>query len=264
MRLPIYQLDAFADAVFAGNPAAVCPLEWWLEESVMQAIAAENNLAETAFFVPAGPGDAHDFDIRWFTPTTEVDLCGHATLASAAVIFRHTGFAGDTIRFRARGGDLVARREGDRIALDFPAWPSQPVETPTALAVALGKPPAACRQGSYLLAVYDTATAVAALTPDMAALAAIDVPGIVATAPGADGVDFVSRFFAPRLGVPEDPVTGSAHCLLVPYWAERLGKAELTARQISPRGGALACRLTDDRVVMAGHVAEYLHGTITV
>ncbi|MEK9662866.1 MAG: PhzF family phenazine biosynthesis protein [Alphaproteobacteria bacterium] len=268
MELSLYQLDAFSDAVFAGNPAAVCPLSAWPDDALMQAIAAENNLAETAFFVPAAPGEVYDFDIRWFTPTIEVDLCGHATLASAAVIFRHLGHAGDTVRFRARGGALVARYlDGDpngRIALDFPAWPSDTVAVPPALAAALGAEPESCRLGNYLMAVFAQAVAVAALVPDMVALAAIDAPGIVATAPGTGGVDFVSRFFAPRLGVPEDPVTGSAHCQLVPYWAERRGRNALEARQISPRGGALACRLDGARVVMAGHVAEYMVGKIRV
>ena len=264
MQIPIFQLDAFADAVFAGNPAAVCPLDTWPDAALMQAIAAENNLAETAFFVPAGADAAHDFDIRWFTPTVEVALCGHATLASAAVIFRRLGFAGDTIRFRAQGGDLVAHRHAERIALDFPAWPSTAIDVPAALSRALGAPPRECLSGTYMVAAYATAGEVAALAPDMAAVTALDVPAIVATAPGEGGIDFVSRFFAPRLGVPEDPVTGSAHCQLVPYWAGRLDRTALSARQISPRGGSLACRLEGDRVVMAGHAVEYLRGTITV
>jgi predicted PhzF superfamily epimerase YddE/YHI9 len=268
MELAIYQVDAFADAVFAGNPAAVCPLDAWIADDLMQAIAAENNLAETAFFVPAGASTGRDFDIRWFTPVAEVPLCGHATLASAAVVFRRLGFAGDTIRFRARGDDLVARRRDDEIALDFPAWPSLPVPVGEALAGALGSRPQACVRGTYLAAIFATEAAVAALKPDMTALAALDVPGVVATAPGSNGADFVSRFFAPRLGVPEDPVTGSAHCLLVPYWAERLGRTELAARQISRRGGALACALVarpgGDRVVMAGRAVEYMRGTISV
>jgi len=264
MQLPIYQLDAFADAVFAGNPAAVCPLESWPADSLMQAIAAENNLAETAFFVPAPAGAGQNYDIRWFTPTVEVALCGHATLASAAVAFRHLGFAGDTIRFHAQGGDLVAHRRGETIALDLPAWRSESVPVPESLGIALGAVPQACRRGNYLVAVFDTASDVAALTPDMAALAALDTPGVVATAPGADGVDFVSRFFAPRLGVPEDPVTGSAHCLLVPYWADRLGRTALAARQLSPRGGALECHHAGERIVIAGRVVEYLRGTISV
>jgi PhzF family phenazine biosynthesis protein len=264
MQLPIFQVDAFADGVFSGNPAAVCPLDAWIADAAMQAIAAENNLAETAFFVPAAPGADRDFDIRWFTPTVEVALCGHATLASAAVIFRHHAFAGDTIRFRAAGGDLVARWRGDTVALDFPAWPSREVAPQAALTAALGAAPEAVRQGNYLMAVFAGESEVAALVPDMAALAAIDAPGIVVTAPGEGDIDFVSRFFAPRLGVPEDPVTGSAHCLLVPYWAGRLGRRELAARQISPRGGSLACRLDGDRVEMAGRAIEYLRGTITV
>ena len=187
---------------------------------------------------------AHDFDIRWFTPTVEVALCGHATLASAAVIFRRLGFAGDTIRFRAQGGDLVARRHAERIALDFPAWPSTAIDVPAALSRALGAPPRECLSGTYMVAAYATAGEVAALAPDMAAVTALDVPAIVATA--------------------EDPVTGSAHCQLVPYWAARLDRTALSARQISPRGGSLACRLEGDRVVMAGHAVEYLRGTITV
>ena len=264
MQLPIYQIDAFADSVFFGNPAAVCPLDAWIADDLMQAIAAENNLAETAFFVPGDAGDEHDFHIRWFTPVAEVPLCGHATLASADIVFRYLDFARDEIRFRAQGGNLVARRRGGLIALDFPAWPSEAVDTPAALAAALGAVPVACRSGTYLMTVFDDETEVASLEPDMAALAAIDVPGVVATSPGDGDADFVSRFFAPRLGVPEDPVTGSAHCLLVPYWAERLGKTELAARQISRRGGILACKLDGDRVEMAGRAAEYLRGTITV
>lgn len=261
IHIPIYQVDAFTDQLFGGNPAAVCPLPDWLPDTVMQSIAAENNLAETAFFVREG----EDYALRWFTPTVEVDLCGHATLASAHVIFSLLEPARKKVAFRTlKSGILTINREGDRLAMDFPTWPSLPIDSAPGVAIALGKPPKEVREARFYLAVYDHATDVAALAPDFAALAKLDRLAVIATAPGENGVDFVSRFFAPALGIPEDPVTGAAHCALVPYWAKRLGKSALEARQISRRGGKLTCTLAGDRVIIAGRAVLYLEGKITV
>jgi PhzF family phenazine biosynthesis protein len=259
MRLPIYQVDAFTDRLFGGNPAAVCPLEQWLPDAQMQAIAAENNLSETAFLVPEGDG----YGIRWFTPTVEIGLCGHATLASAYVVHRFLQTGDRTVTFQSQSGPLTVRCAGDWYTLDFPARPAQPCAPPEALLRALGQPPLELRKAKKYLAVYDSAATVAAIQPDMALIAALDVEGVIITAPGA-GVDFVSRYFAPALGVPEDPVTGSAHCTLTPYWAERLGRQTLTARQISQRGGELRCELAGDRVRMSGQAVLYLEGAITL
>ena len=259
MRLRLYQLDAFADRVFAGNPAAVCPLEAWLPDATMQAISAENNVSETAFFVPEGEAYA----LRWFTPTVEVDLCGHATLASAFVIFRDLQPGLERVVFRTRSaGELAVGRDGDLLALDFPSRPPGPCAVPSELAAALGASPSTVLASRDYLAVFEAAGAVAALRPDFAALAALDRFAVIATAPGADGIDFVSRFFAPARGVSEDPATGSAHCSLIPYWAELLGKTRLEARQLSQRGGALSCALRGDRVTIAGRVVPYFEGTI--
>ncbi|MCC7046442.1 MAG: PhzF family phenazine biosynthesis protein [Alphaproteobacteria bacterium] len=265
MKLPLYQLDAFAGAVFAGNPAAVCPLKEWLPEATMQAIAAENNLAETAFFV----GAKGSYAIRWFTPAIEADLCGHATLASAAVVMTHLEPGLEKVTFSTRrAGDLYVARDGERYVLDFPAWPAKPVVAPDGLDRALGARPTQVLSGKrdYLCVFADAAT-VKALKPDMAALKRLEKP-VVATAPGDAGgpmaCDFVSRFFAPSHGIDEDPVTGSAHCMLTPYWAERLGKTSMTARQVSPRGGELAVALKGGRVAIGGRVAPYLEGTIHV
>jgi PhzF family phenazine biosynthesis protein len=260
MRLPIYQVDAFADRIFAGNPAAVVPLAEWLPDATLQAIAAENNLAETAFFVRRG--DA--YDLRWFTPVVEVDLCGHATLASAHVVFRFIEPERRRVAFETRqAGTLVVTRQGDELAMDFPGWPPEPVESPSSLAVALGRNPSEVLASRDFLAVYDKAADVAAIKPDFAALRRLD-RAVIVTAPGSGEVDFVSRFFAPRAGIDEDPVTGSAHCQLIPYWAKRLGKTRLAARQLSPRGGALSCALEGGRVTIAGQARLYLEGTITV
>lgn len=258
MRLRLYQVDAFSSRVFAGNPAAVCPLEAWLADSAMQVIAAENNLAETAFFVPAGG----DYALRWFTPTTEVELCGHATLASAYVVFRHLEPARETVTFHSKSGPLTVAREGDGLAMDFPALPPAPVEAPAALIEGLGRPPRAVLAEADYLAVFDHADEVAALSPDPAALLRLDRRGVIATAPGRD-CDFVSRFFAPKCGIAEDPVTGSAHCLLVPYWSKRLGKSKLQAHQISARGGEILCEDRGARVKLLGRAAQYLEGVIT-
>ncbi len=261
MRLPIYQVDAFTDRMFGGNPAAVCPLEAWLPEPTMQAIAAENNLAETAFFVPEGG----DYALRWFTPAVEVDLCGHATLASAYVVFRFIEPQRQSVNFRTmKAGTLGVSRRADTLVMDFPARPALPGEPPPGLFAALGGAPREVLGARDHLVVYDSAADVAALKPDFTALAKLDCWAAIATAPGEGDVDFVSRFFAPKQGVPEDPVTGSSHCTLVPYWAKRLGKTALEARQISRRGGALSCALKGDRVSIAGRAVLYLEGHIEV
>jgi PhzF family phenazine biosynthesis protein len=245
MRLPIYQVDAFADRVLAGNPAAVVPLEEWLTDATLQAIAAENNLSETAFFIRSG----EDYELRWFTPAVEVDLCGHATLASAYVVLRFLEPSRRSVAFTTRkAGTLAVARQGDEeLAMDFPAWPPQPCEAPAGLAVALGRNPHEVLAARDYLAVYERAADIAAIKPDFAGLKRLD-RAVIVSAPGSDGVDFVSRFFAPWAGIDEDPVTGSAHCQLIPYWAKRLGKTRLAARQISPRGGALSCALAGERV----------------
>jgi PhzF family phenazine biosynthesis protein len=261
MRIPLYQIDAFADGPFTGNPAAVCPLEAWLPEDVMQAIAAENNLSETAFFVPEGEG----YRLRWFTPATEVDLCGHATLASGYVVFRWLNPGLRRVTFETQqAGRLTVARDGDLLALDFPSRPPEPQAMPEALVAALGRRPASLLSARDYLAVYETAAEIAAIDPDFSALTELDRFAVIVTAPGTDGVDFVSRFFAPARGVDEDPVTGSSHCTLIPYWAMRLGKTRLTARQLSRRGGALSCALDGDRVTIAGRALPYLEGMITV
>lgn len=260
--IPIYQVDAFADRPFAGNPAAVCPLGAWLPDELMQAIANENNLSETAFLVGGG-GRYH---LRWFTPVVEVDLCGHATLAAAFVILtRHE--PGEQVVFTTQtAGELRVTREPDgRFTLDLPAYPPRPVAAPAGLSEALGVTPVEVLQGSpKLLVVLDAAEAVAALEPDFRAVAALPSDGVIVTAPGRDGVDFVSRYFAPAAGIDEDPVTGSAHCDLTPYWAGRLGRTTLEARQISRRGGALTCRLEGERVRITGAATLVLEGTLHV
>jgi len=261
MRLLIYQVDAFTDRLFGGNPAAVCPLKAWLPDATMQAIAAENNLSETAFFV----GDGGDYALRWFTPAVEVDLCGHATLASGYVVFRFLEPRRQTVSFRTgKAGTLVVTRQGDRLAMDFPARPAVPAQAPPGLLEALGGAPRDVWRARDYLIVYDSAVEIAALKPDLAALAKVDCWAAIVTAPGEDGVDFTSRFFAPAQGVPEDPVTGSSHCTLAPYWAQRLGKTELEARQLSRRGGALSCTLDGDRVRIAGRAVLYLEGQIEI
>ena len=262
MRIAQYQVDAFATGErFTGNPAAVCPLDAWLPDAVMQAVAAENNLSETAFFVPEGDG----YRLRWFTPTTEVDLCGHATLASAFVVFGWLAPWRRSVTFQTeQAGELTVSRDGELLALDFPSRPPQPCQMSEALVQALGKRPTTLLAARDYLAVFEHADDVASLTPDFGKVAALDRFAVIATAPGSGGVDFVSRFFAPARGVDEDPVTGSAHCTLIPYWAERLGKTRLEARQLSRRGGALSGALRGDRVTIAGRAALYSTGTISI
>ena len=265
MKIPLYQLDAFSDRPFEGNPAAVCPLEAWLDDDVMQQIAAENNLSETAFFVRDGAGEEGGFGLRWFTPVSEVDLCGHATLASAWVILRRLAPDRERVRFETRSGELIVERgEGDLLVMDFPARPAMSREAPRALVEGLGAEPAdvLASDRDYLV-LLDAEDDVRKLKPDFTRLRGLDRLGIIVSAPGVSA-DFVSRFFAPSVGVPEDPVTGSAHCTLAPYWAERLGRGEapLEARQISARGGTLVCRHLGDRVTIAGRAALYLSGEI--
>lgn len=261
-RLRLWHVDAFTDRVFAGNPAAVCPLDAWLPDAQMQAIAAENNLSETAFFVPEGDG----FRLRWFTPAVEVDLCGHATLASAWVLFNRLGFAAARVVFQTQSGPLTVARRGELLEMDFPARPPQPCPVPPALAAALGTKPVELHAARDYLCVLPDEAAVRALVPDLAAVAKLDRFAVIVTAPAGPGrgVDFVSRFFAPAKGVPEDPVTGSSHTTLVPYWAGRLGKATLSAEQLSQRGGRLECRLDGNRVFLAGRCAPYMVGEIEV
>jgi PhzF family phenazine biosynthesis protein len=259
MDLPIYQVDAFTAAVFGGNPAAVCPLDEWLPDPILQSIAAENNLAETAFFTRQADGA---FQLRWFTPACEVDLCGHATLASALVLFQEMNETGDVLRFQTKSGELRVKQVGERLALDFPARPPQPVQPHPDLLPALGGAPIEVLAARDYLVRYQTAAEVMALSPDMSGLLGIDKFAVIVTAPGVD-CDFVSRFFAPAKGVPEDPVTGSAHCTLIPYWAAKLGKDSLHARQVSKRGGELFCRLNGDRVEIAGGAKLFLKGRIT-
>ncbi|HEY1203313.1 MAG: PhzF family phenazine biosynthesis protein [Bryobacteraceae bacterium] len=259
MRLPLYQIDAFTGRLFAGNPAAVCPLDQWLEASTMQAIAAENNLSETAFFVRRGDG----YELRWFTPATEVDLCGHATLASAFVVFEFLEPAAEAVRFETRSGELTVRRQDGLLVMDFPARPPEPCAPDPALAAALGKAPRELWETRDYLAVYESEEDVRSLAPDMKALAAVGHFAVCVTAPGREA-DFVSRFFAPASGVPEDPVTGSAHCALAPYWSRRLGKKDLHALQVSARGGELFCHDGGDRVRIAGQAVKYLEGFISL
>ena len=259
MKLPIYQLDSFTDRAFGGNPAAVVVLEGWLSDETLQAIALENNLSETAFVVR----DGGVFDLRWFTPETEVDLCGHATLASADVVFRHGYAAGGEVVFRTKSGELTVERDGDLLVMNFPSRPPVPMELSDAVGRALGSAPCELHESRDLLAVFECQADIEGLVPDIAAVAELDTNAVIVTAPGNTS-DFVSRFFAPRAGIDEDPVTGSSHCTLVPYWSARLGKSKLHALQVSARGGELFCEHRGDRVSIAGRAVEYLRGEIYV
>ncbi len=257
MRIPLFQIDAFTGRLFGGNPAAVCPLEEWLDDATLQAIAAENNLSETAFFVPRGAR----YQLRWMTPTMEVDLCGHATLAAAFVILNDLEPSRDAVTFDTASGELTVRREGALLSMDFPARPPSPCEMREDLIAGLGPRPLEMLASRDHMAVYGSEQEVRRLQPDMEALARVEHFAVIATAPGRE-VDFVSRFFAPRAGIPEDPVTGSAHCTLIPYWARRLGKPRMHALQVSQRGGELWCELRGDRVVISGRAVRYLEGLI--
>lgn len=257
-RLPLWQVDAFASARFKGNPAAVVPLPDWLPDATLQAIAQENNLAETAFLVEEGGG----YRLRWFTPAVEVDLCGHATLASGYVVDRHLKPGIGSVAFSTRSGRLTVTREGERYSLDFPAYPPVPQADP-GIAPAIGVAPLEVWAAGMVVALLPDEAAVRAVKPDFRALAALPGDGLIVTSPGQDA-DFVSRYFVPQSGIDEDPVTGSAHCRLAPFWAARLGKTDFFARQVSARGGELWITLAGERVRIAGQVQPYLEGWIEV
>jgi len=259
MKLPIYQIDAFTSRMFRGNPAAVVLLEDWLPDETLMAIAAENNLAETAYVVPRGDV----MPLRWFTPTVEVDLCGHATLAAAHVLFRHTFPTAERVTFSTRSGNLVVTREDELLSMEFPCRPGKPVEITEGLISVLGVPPREAYGSRDLLAIFESESEIRDFQPDFQRIATLDFFAVIVSAPG-DTADYVYRFFAPRQGIPEDPATGSANCTLVPYWAARLGKPGLVAKQLSARGGDLRCSLRGDRVLIAGRAVEYLRGEITV
>jgi|ERR1700678_610765 len=261
MRTPIFQVDAFTTRRFAGNPAAVMPMESFLADSTLQAIAAENNLAETAFLVREG----EDYRLRWFTPVTEVPLCGHATLASAAVVMERLEPGRNKVVFYSASGPLEVNRSGTSYAMNFPVRPSELVVPPAGLAAALGATPVEVFANEFnYMAAFENVQALRELAPDMAALARIGRPGVIVTAPGEEPNDFVSRYFAPAKGIPEDPVTGAAHCMLVPYWAKRLGRTTFRAFQASQRGGEIVCRLTGDRVEIEGSCVFYLGGEVEI
>jgi predicted PhzF superfamily epimerase YddE/YHI9 len=289
MKLPYYEVSAFTTNPFGGNPAGVCPLDAWLPDVLLQGIAANNNLAETAFVVPCaqvsaaqipsprpsprlggeretetcGGSSGSEFELRWFTPTMEMDLCGHATLAAASVLFDERGLRGNEVRFHSRSGLLTVSRDEDLLTLDFPSRPPILSVVLEVLVRGLGATPEKVFKARDYLAVFASEAEVRALKPDFAMLKTLDCLGIIATAPG-DDCDFVSRFFAPGAGVDEDPVTGSAHCTLIPFWAQHLGKTKLFARQVSPRGGELFCELLGARVRIGGRATLYLHGEIVV
>ena len=262
MTVPFWHVDAFAGSAFGGNPAGVCLLDRWPQPALMQRIAAENNLPETAFVVIAGPA----CELQWFTPTVEMDLCGHATLAAAHVLFHHRGWKSPSVVFSSPSGPLAVERRKDLLVLDFPSRPALPCEPAATLLSGLKNEPVEIRGARDYLVVYPSEEDVRGLAPDMALLSRIDRMGVIATAPARDPgqCDFVSRFFAPGVGIPEDPVTGSAHCTLIPYWARRLGKKSLRALQVSARGGELVCEDAGDRVKIGGRATTYLAGEISV
>ncbi len=259
LKIPFYQIDAFTNEVFSGNPAGVCLLEDWLPEATLQSIAAENNLPETAFLVP----QEGKYDLRWFTPKVEIDLCGHATLASGYTIFNYVDPDAKRVEFMSKSGRLSVERREDLLFLDFPTRKAQVVDRPQGLDDILNASPTEVLTSRDLMVVFDDEDQIRALKPDLGAVAALDYFALIATAPGQKS-DFVSRFFAPGAAIPEDPVTGSAHCTLIPYWSERLGKKELHAFQLSARGGELFCADRGDRVDIGGRCVTYLTGTIDV
>jgi len=259
MELPIYQIDAFSSDVFKGNPAAVCPLSEWLSAETMQSIASENNLSETAFFIPKGD----DYSIRWFTPASEVDLCGHATLGSAYVLFNILGYKKDAILFDSRSGILKVTKQDDWLTLDFPKQPPVPCDTPSELIAAFNVEPIECMVSEDHIAVFENETDIETANPNYEQLKKLDSRGVIITARSMR-YDFVARFFAPKVGVPEDPVTGSAYTQLAPYWASKLGPKKFKAKQMSLRGGEVRCEIVGDRVLISGKAAKYMEGKITL
>lgn len=260
MKLTIYQIDSFADKLFAGNPAAVIPLDKWIDDSLMQQLAMENNLAETAFFVPKG----NDFEIRWFTPALEINLCGHATLASAFVLFNFLEYKSNTVTFHSKSGPLVVTRNGDLLNMDFPSWkPELITEYPSELLASLGNPEitGVYSNREYLVELMNEQE-VRRCTPDFSLMKKVDKMVII-TAPGKE-VDFVSRFFAPTACIDEDPVTGSAHSQLIPFWSNKLGKDIMQAKQLSKRGGDIYCEQKGERVIMGGQCVFYMKGEIEI
>lgn len=259
MDLSIYQIDAFSSCVFEGNPAAVCPLDEWLPDETMQSIAEENNLSETAFFVPKNDG----FHIRWFTPASEVDLCGHATLGSAYVLFNILGYKNEAIQFDSKSGILVVTKQDDWLTLDFPKQPPVYCETPKEIVEAFNKEPIECMMSEDIIAVFENEIDIESANPDFEQLKKLDSRGVIITAKSMR-YDFVARFFAPKYGIPEDPVTGSAYTQLAPYWASKLGKQKFKAKQLSSRGGELYCEILGDRVLISGKATKYMEGKITI
>jgi PhzF family phenazine biosynthesis protein len=261
VNLPMFIIDAFAERPLAGNPAAVCPLENWLPATTMQAIAAEMNLSETVFFASQ---NREDFGIRWFTPTREVDLVGHATLAAGHLVLNRMRPGTTTVRFLSGESTLTVTRDGNLLALEMPALRPRPIKAPCELVRGLGRQPTTVLAAKHYLCVFDSAEVVANLTPDMAVVASLELPAVIVTAPSTDDADFVSRFFAPANGVPEDPVSGVAHLCLAPYWAERLGAKNLIGRQLSRRGGVVRCQDLGSRVRLSGSAIIVLTGHITI
>ena len=259
MEIPLYQIDAFASELFEGNPAAVCPLDEWLPDELMQSIAGENNLSETAFFVPKSNG----FHIRWFTPVSEVDLCGHATLASAYVLFNILGHKKDTIEFDSKSGILAVTKDNEWLVMDFPAQPPFPCDIPDEIIKAFNPAPIECLKSEDYIVVFESETDVESAKPDFEQLKKLDLRGVSITAK-SNRYDFVARFFAPQYGIPEDPVTGSAYTQLAPYWASRLGSKRFSVKQLSSRGGELTCELIDDRVYISGKAVKYMEGKIKI
>lgn len=257
MKIKQYQVDTFANRVFEGNPAAVCLLQSWLDDNVLQAIAEENNLSETGFFAPSGNG----YRLRWFTPVTEVDLCGHATLAAAHMIFETLGHSKPVMTFETRSGELSVTKNGKSLEMNFPACPPVPCDISETLIKGLGRCPAEVLAADDYLAIFESEAVVRAIKPSQAQLSQLDLRGVIVSAPGTD-VDFVSRFFAPKLGIPEDLVCGSAHCELAPYWTNRLGKNYLRAKQVSKRGGNLICEMSGDRVFISGEAVTFMEAEI--
>ena len=257
MELNLYQIDSFTDTPFEGNPAAIIPLKTWLPDNIMQSIAEENNLSETAFFVPNNKG----FHIRWFTPKTEVDLCGHATLAAAYVLFNILGYNKERIEFESKSGTLTVLQKDNWLVMDLPAQPPIPCDVPDEIVKAFDKVPIECLRSEDYIAVFETESDILSIKLDIDYLKKLDLRGVIITAKSRQ-YDFVSRFFAPKYGIDEDPVTGSAHTQLIPYWARKLGKTNMQAKQLSSRGGEILCELYNDRVLISGKAVKFLEGKI--